>query len=358
MNILFWVPYPTQGPSNRFRVEQYLPYLKQRGVSYSVSSFWSDNGYEVLYGNGRYLKKFFSFTGGMASRVKDIAGLRRFDAVFIHREACPLGTAVLERIVRLKKPVIFDFDDSIFLPSFTSSNKIMRIFKRPDKTKKILALSSQVIAGNKYLADYALQFNKNVRVIPTCIDTDKYNYPVPKAEKKKIVIGWIGTYSTNQYLKLLAEVFSELLKEFPDSIEIKLVGCKQDFFTIPGISYKRWSLDTEIDDLRSFDIGLMPIWDDAWTRGKCSFKIIQYMSMGIPVVASAVGMNNEVVVDGKNGFLVNNNKEWNNRLVQLITDPGLRMRMGREGRKTVEEKFSLKVNAPVFYETISGCVKK
>lgn len=355
MKILFWVPYPTEGQSNRFRVEQYLPYLEKKGIAYSLHPFWGSNAYKILFERGRYFKKIYYFIKGSMNRKKDLIDLSMYDLVFIHREAYPIGRAFLEKVVFNKKPIIFDFDDAIFLPTYSSANSMVRLFKRPGKIAGILKMSNAVIVGNNYLKEYALRYNKNVIVIPTPIDTDKY-FPAKGSPKdnNKIIIGWIGSYTNNQYLGMVRNVLMALMHKYKASIEIRLIGCKNNFLNVPGIIYRNWSLATEISDLQSFDIGIMPIWDDNWTRGKCAFKIVQYMSVGASVVASPVGLNKEIINDGVNGFLAADEKEWFHKLSLLIEDAQMRRKFSLEGISTIEKEYSLKMMAPKFIEILEN----
>ena len=359
MKILFLVPYPIEGPSNRFRVMQYLPFLAGEGIDYYIDSFWETRAYRILYRDGYFLRKVFYFMKGTFRRIVVLSRLSDFDKVFVHREAYPIGGAFIERFIAKRKPLIYDFDDSIFLPSCSRANSIMGMLKRPGKVRDILKQSHLVIAGNEFLRAYSSDFARNTVVIPTPIDTDAY-MPIEESEGhysdagNRVVIGWIGTYTTNQYLLMLKEVFLRLIEKYGDRIEMRLVGCKSNFFDIQGITYRNWSLDNEIKELQGFDIGVMPISDDEWARGKCSFKIIQYMSVGAAVAASSVGMNREIVSDGVNGFLVSTGDEWFDKICRLVEDSLLRRRFVEKGRETVEERYSLRVMVPRFIEALKA----
>jgi glycosyltransferase involved in cell wall biosynthesis len=351
MKVLFWVPYPSEGASNRYRVEQYLPYLKANGIKYALRPFWSSYAYKVLYKRGYYFRKAFFFILGILSRIYDIIRIAQFDIVFIHRESCPINGPFLETILsKLHKPIIFDFDDAIFLPSSSRTNSFIERLKRPEKTAKIITMSKQIIAGNRYLADFALKFNKNVQIIPTSIDTDKF-YPKIKKRREKIVIGWMGSFTTVDFIKEKEGIFIELSKRFSDVI-FKIIGGDFRIEGLTNIISKPWSLDEEIEDLESFDIGIMPIPDNEWTKGKCGFKAILCMSKGIPCVCSPVGVNKEIIIDGKNGFLAVTKEDWIKKLSLLVENEELSRRIGADGRLTVEEKFSLKVNAPKLFEVL------
>lgn len=354
MRILFWVPYPSEGPSNRFRVEQYLPYLTKGGISYSLHSFWSRSAFKVLYKRGHRFKKVFFFIVGTLSRIFDLIQIFRFDIVFIHRESYPIGGAFFERILfYLNKRIIFDFDDAIFLTMSSRCNSFIERFKRPDKIARIIGMSSFVIAGNSYLAKFAEKHNSRTCIIPTSIDTDRYrsDTSVKNAGRDRIVIGWIGSVTTSDFLVPMEGVFRGITKKF-NKAEFKIVGGNASSYNLAGVTGKPWELEKEIEDLRSFDIGIMPIPDSEWAKGKCGFKAILYMSMGIPAVCSPVGVNKEIITDGKNGFFASSEGEWLKALSILIEDHELRDRLGAEGRRTVEEKYSLKANAPKFLEVI------
>lgn len=352
MKILFIVPYPTLGPSNRFRIEQYFPYIKKRGLEYSLRPFYNFNAYDILYKKGYYFKKIFYFFLSAFKRIIDIFRAHYYDVIFIHREAFPLGGIIFEYFFKMSgKKNIYDFDDSIFLPNVSGPNKFINLLKIPSKIKKIIEMNDCVIVGNNYLRDYALNYNKNIIVLPTSIDTDKYSPLINKSQRKNVIIGWIGSNTTLKYLKILKDVFLEVSKRYR-FISFIAVGNGFGDLENLNIEFREWSLESELISLQSFDIGIMPLTDDAWSRGKCAFKAIQYMSVGIPVIASDVGMNKEVIQNGINGFLVNTEREWIDKLGLLIEDPILRQKIGLAGRKTVEQKYSVKVNAPKFLEII------
>ncbi|HDZ77049.1 MAG TPA: glycosyltransferase [Candidatus Omnitrophica bacterium] len=356
MKILFLVPYPTKGPSNRFRVQQYFPIIKKHDIDISLQAFQSERLYDILYSNGKCLLKVILLLQCALRRILCIFTVKRFDIVFIHREVFPFLGAFFVKIIHFLNPnIIYDFDDSIFLSH--SNNSLLKLLRRPSAVGKIIALSRYTIAGNNYLLDYALKFNKNSIVIPTPIDTERFA-PMPvKGEQAKVVIGWVGSRTTSGYLNILSSVFKELLAKFPN-IEVHIIGGEYNF-DHPRLIVKPWSLESEVRNLQSFDIGIMPLDDSKWTRGKCAFKIIQYMSVGIPVVASSVGMNKKVVNNTVNGFLVDNNiREWVDKLSLLINDRKLRKKMGDAGRITVQEKYSVKNNAPKLLDVIDLAAKQ
>lgn len=354
MKVLFMVPYTTEGASNRFRVEQYLPLLSHHGVDSVLRPFLcSSEFYDVLYRSGHTARKGWYFLVSSLNRLLDLVRSREYDLIFIHREAFPLGPAVLEWFLsRSRAPIVYDFDDAIWQPNWSETNRVFRSLKCSAKIGTIMSVSRKVIAGNGYLRDYALQHNSQVSVIPTPVDTDRL-FPVPSMNGRRVVVGWIGSHSSAPYLKMLDGVLPRLASKY--DLRLKIVGGEYRS-PIDQVSTHRWRLDREAADLRSFDIGLMPMPDNPWTRGKCAFKAVQYMAVGIPVVCSPVGMNTEVVQDGINGFLARSEAEWIERLSLLIENPNLRQAMGRAGRAVVEERYSVKANFPKFLRVLESAL--
>lgn len=357
MKILFWSPYPSEGASNRYRIEQYLLYLKQEGIDYKLHSFWGSAAFKILYKKGCYIRKSYFFLLGTIRLLIDIMQISRYTTVFIHREIYPVGGAFFERILHLlKKTIIFDFDDAIFLSASSLSNNFIERFKKPQKMITIIKLSQAVIAGNSYLADFARQYNLRVSIIPTPIDTEKYFPNVNMCHAENIVIGWMGSITTLDFLKSMKRVFIKIHQNF-EQVKFKIIGGDFAINGLPSIICKPWSMEEERGDLRTIDIGIMPMPDNEWTRGKCGFKAILYMSMGIPCVCSPVGMNKEIIKDGENGFLVNSEDEWFEKLSFLIKNTEVRRKIGLAGRKTVEEKYSVAANVARFLDILKSVRK-
>ena len=350
MKILFIQPYPTEGASARYRVEQYVPYLEKNGIKCVIRSFVSTKFYKILYKKELYFKKILYFIQSSIQRFFDIFLAIRSDLIFIHLEAFPLGPPFLEYIFAkvLHKKIIYDLDDAIYIGSTSSANNFLKYLKCPSKIKKIIKISSHVIACNEYLANYAEKYNNNVTVIHTSVDTDKFK-PINREKKENIVIGWIGSHSTAKYLSELKDVFFELSAKY--KFTIKVIGAGEGCdFEILGVNVVQldWSLKDEIAHFQSFDIGVYPLPEDEWTKGKTGFKTIQYMSIGIPCVVSDVGANRDIIKDGINGYLARTKEEWIEKISKLIDDAGLREKIGFAGRKTAEERYSLKINIPKF----------
>lgn len=352
MKILFLVPYPTEGASNRVRVEQFLPYLESKGVKYKIRPFVNRRFYQILYLPSRYIEKTFWFIVCTVNRIFDILRSLDYDIIFIHREAYPFFGAIIESILTgIRKPIIYDFDDAIFLPSTSKQNIYINKFKNPAKVSNIIRMSKYVIAGNNYLRDFAIQFNRNTVVIPSSVDTEKYLPVAEKGDKKSVVIGWIGSNTTESFLYSLEKVFVRL-SELHENLIFKIVGASLKSASLKNMVTKKWNLNEELNDLQGFDIGIMPMPDNLWTKGKCGFKAILYMACGLPVVASPVGVNLEIIDNGVDGFFAKDKDEWVKNLSFLIENEDLRRAMGLKGKEKVLKRYSIDVTAPQFYEAL------
>jgi glycosyltransferase involved in cell wall biosynthesis len=295
------------------------------------------------------VRKGWYFLISSLNRVLDLARSRTCDLIFIQRETFPLGPPGFEWLLaRSGIPIVYDFDDALWIKKPSAANRALGPLTFPAKVASIIRWSRQVIAGNRYLRDYALRFNPRVTVIPTAVDTDRFR-PRPRAQGRVVTLGWIGSHSTASYLKLLDPVLPRLARRY--EICLKVVGGTYDCEDV-RVSNHEWRLDREVADLQSFDIGLVPLPDDEWTRGKCALKAIQYMAVGLPVVCSPVGMNAEVVQDGVNGFIAQSEADWVDRTAALIEDRALREQMGRRGRALVEDRFAVTSNVAALVQVL------
>lgn len=350
---------PNRSPSQRFRYEQYLQYLAENGFEHDFSYLLDEVDDKAFYSKGNYLKKLQILLKSIEIRLFDLVVANRYDIIFVQREAFMLGTAIFEKLyARSKAKLIFDFDDSIWLHNVSEANKMVGFLKSGSKTKEIIAVADMVFAGNQYLANYALQFNKNVKIIPTTVDTDKF---VPVAadfspqpvdfyglksvateEADKIVeIGWTGSFSTIEHLRFGLPVLYAIKEKYGAKVRFKVIGDSSFADTRIGVQGIAWNSETEVADLQTIDIGIMPLPDNEWTRGKCGFKGLTYMSLGIPTVMAAVGVNNEIIMDGENGFLATSEESWIEKLSLLVENQLLRQQLGRAGRQTVIDRYSI-----------------
>ena len=235
---------------------------------------------------------------------------------------------------------MFDFDDAIWLPDTSPANRRMRWLKRPQKVPRLIGLADQVWAGNDYLAEYARRFNDAVHTVPTTVDTDRHR-PCPAGNGASVCLGWTGSPSTIKHFELAVPVLLRIRERFGDRVALKLIGDPTYRNDALGLIGAPWRKDSEVDDLCDIDVGLMPLPDDEWAKGKCGLKALQFMSLQMPVVTSPVGVNTTIIADGENGYLATSDDEWFERLCALIESPDLRRQIGAAGRQTVVERYSV-----------------
>jgi glycosyltransferase involved in cell wall biosynthesis len=333
---------PNRAPGQRFRFEQFYDYLESNGFQCVHSNYISGNDDYYLYRKGKYIQKFRILLKAIFTRIKDISRANEFDVIFIHREAFLLGSTFFERrFSKSRAKLVYDFDDSIWLGDTSDANKKLRWLKYPGKIAKIISISDMVFAGNEYLAKYASYYNSNIKIVPTTIDTEEYKRSsVNKVNDGKVCIGWTGSITTIKHFEYAIPALSRLKMKYGDKLVVKVIGDKNYSNEELDIKGQGWSKENEISELSSFDIGIMPLPDDEWSKGKCALKGLQYMALEIPAVISPVGVNKDIIKDGVNGFLASSDNEWFEKLSRLIDDTGLRENMGKEARKTVLEQYS------------------
>jgi glycosyltransferase involved in cell wall biosynthesis len=350
MKILFVVPYPAgKAPSQRFRFEQYLPLLTEAGYTWHLASFINLATWDILYKPGHAAAKVAGILMGFLRRFILLFSVSQYDFVFIHREASPIGPPVFEWLVAklLKKRILYDFDDAIWLPNTSDANKIVAGVKWHHKVGSICRWAYKVSCGNEYLANYARQFNNQVIVNPTTIDTvHLHNKVRNQITSDRLVIGWTGTHSTLKYIEQVVPVLGKLEQEF--DFEFRVISNQPPRLPLKSLVYVPWKKETEIADLLQFHVGLMPLEDDIWAKGKCAFKALQYMALGEPALVSPVGMNTEVVKDGYNGYVCASAADWEGALRKLLLTPTLRSELGHNARHTIEERYSVTANLPNF----------
>jgi glycosyltransferase involved in cell wall biosynthesis len=341
--VLALVPYPTgRAPGQRYRIEQWRPFLEKEGFRIDFAPFLPPWAMDVLYQQGNLLTKAQAMLLGYAQRLRHVRDLRRYDLFFVYREAMLLGPSWIERLAAKRGPVVFDFDDAIFLREVSEANRWVGKLRPSGKTATLCRLAKHVTVGNETLATFARRHNPAVTVIPSTIDTIAYT-PRPRPPNPRPVVGWTGSPTTVKYLEALHPVLLGLRAAL--DFEMRVVGARLD---LPGINVRcvPWNASTEADDLRPMDVGLMPLSDDEWSRGKGGMKALQYMALSIPPVVSPVGANREIVQDGHNGFHASHPAEWVQKIVLLLQDGQLHARLGAEARRTVERYYSAAVQAP------------
>ena len=346
---LILYPYDT-APGQRFRIEQWEHYLSEYGIEIDYYPFADNDLSRIMPQNGKFIAKVSRLCVALLKRISHLFVIRKYDLVFVYRAAAMIGPAWLEQIMRLTgRPIIFDFDDAIFMPDTAAANKLFSWAKFSGKTASICKLSTAVTVGNEWLAEYSRQYNKNTFVVPTSIDTNAYQ-PIAKEKSDKIVVGWTGSSTSQYHLEMFESMLNKLLQN--QSVEIRVISNREPTFKTIPYTWREWSPETEVNELGAFDIGIMPNPDDEWSKGKCALKALQYMSMAIPTICSDVGANREVIQHGKNGFLAKTEADWLDYLGDLIQDSSLRTRIGDEARRTVVEKYSMSQCAELFRNVI------
>jgi len=352
---LMSAPYDTS-PSQRYRLEQWEPLLRERGVDITYASFEDEELHALIYKHGMIWKKLQLVTRGLGRRLSLVRKVKDYDLVYILREAALLGPPIFERLIAQSGvPMVFDFDDAIFVSYRSPSNGYLSYLKFASKTKTICRIASHVMVGNPYLADYARQVNDHVTVIPTTIDTEKYRVPQRREKTGPPVIGWTGSHSTVQHLDTLRGALKKLAEK--ESFRLRVIGTPT--YELPPVEVEamRWRADTELEDLSAIDIGMMPLPDDRWSKGKCGLKALQFMAAGIPTICSPVGVNTDIIQDDENGFLAATEDEWVEKLSRLLRSAELRQRLGHAGRVTVEEKYSAITQTPRVYEIFKSVLR-
>lgn len=343
-------------PGQRYRLEQWEPLLRKNGVEITYSPFESTELHALLYKTGNMGKKLSLVAEGVSRRFSMMKSVRDYDVVYVFREAALLGPPFFERwIHRSGVPMVFDFDDAVFVSYRSPTNGYLSYLKFASKTKSICRMSAHVMAGNPYLAEYARQVNANVTIVPTTIDTEKYTVRERANESEMPTIGWTGSFSTVQHLDTLRSVLQKLARQA--RFRLRVIGTPT--YKLDGLDVEAmpWRSVTELEDLQAIDIGIMPLPDDAWSKGKCGLKALQFMALGIPTVCSPVGVNTEIIHDGENGFIANSEDEWIEKLGRLLHSPDLRYQLGRAGRTTVETRYSANVQAPRVFELLRSVVR-
>lgn len=349
-NLLMFFPYPLkQAPSQRFRFEQYFNTLVDGGIKYKAYSFLSPKGFNKLYSSGSLgLLPFFIV--GFIRRTFHIFKCFKVDFVFIHREVTPIGPPVFEWIIAkvLRKKIIYDFDDAIWLDDPEEKGTLKSKLKWKGKVAKICKWSWKVNVGNEFLDDFARQFNDNVSIIPSVVNTDRVHNPAifTKPHSDVVTIGWTGTHSTLQYLNNIVPALQKIEKK--NKINILIIANKRPNLPLQSLLFKPWKKEMEVPDLMAIDIGIMPLTNDKWSQGKGGFKIIQYLALGIPALASPVGINNKLIKNGETGYLCSSLEEWENNLQNLIDSTSERKRLGTNGRKFIIENYSVVATAGKF----------
>ncbi len=340
--VLFVAPHRKgRSPGQRFRFEQYIAYLEQNNFECEYSFLLNEVDDKVFYAKGKFARKIVISIKCLFIRIKDLLRANRYDVIFIFREAYFFGNTFIEYLLsKSRAKLIFDFDDAIWNLDISEGNKSFHWLKKPKKTATIISYCDVVFAGNKYLSNYAQQFNENVGIIPTTINTEEYTFKHVKKSQPGICIGWSGSITTIKHFEYAIPFLQKIKEKYADKVYFKVIGdqtYRNNDLNIVGLS---WKADNEISDLCEIDIGIMPLPNDEWSKGKCGLKGLQYMALNIPTIMSPVGVNTNIIRDGINGFLASTDEEWVEKLSMLIESTELRKKIGDAGCTTVKENYS------------------
>jgi len=368
MKLLLLSRYGRKGASSRLRSYQYLPILREFGFEIDVAPLLDDSYLEDLY-NGRKKKKV-NLAHRYLARFLKVISYRKYDLLWIEKELFPwLPSWVEEWLSAFGGKYIVDYDDAVFHRYDMLENELQKKIIG-SKIDRVMKGAELVIAGNDYLAERAVKSGaKKVEYIPTVIDLDRY--PMGNGVKNKRItavqnknfeivqdeifkIGWIGSPVTAQYLYHVEPALTQVCRN--NKACLKTIGAGPLKMKNIIVKDLPWSEETEVSSIDNFDVGIMPLPDEPWTRGKCGYKLIQYMACGKPVIASGVGANIEIIDHGRNGFLVNSENEWVKAFTRLSKDRGLREKMGRCGREKVESEYCIQVTAPKLIRILQACM--
>lgn len=362
--MLVLCPYP-QGVAagQRLKYEQYFDDWRANGWDITVSSFMDRAMWDIVWEKGNLGKKVLGVLRGHMRRLRDMLRVWRYDAVYVHMWLTPFGTSAFERLTRAQaKALIYDVEDNILsgqaLPSAEDPNAIARLLKGPGKTRYLVAHADAIVVASPFLVEpyAAIARAGRVHCISPSVDFHRIVPAAPDAVPNPVpVVGWTGTFSSRVYLDLLANVFRRLAERVP--YRLRVIGNFD--YSLPGVDVDvvRWTAEREAEDLQSLDIGVYPLVDDAWSRGKAGLKIIQYQAAGLPCVASDVPLSRQQLREGETGFLVNNEDQWVDSLERLVRDPALRRRMGVAGRSDAVGQYSHEATSGKYLRVLSQALE-
>ena len=348
INVLGLALYGPLAASNRYRLGHYVDGLKSHGINLQISPLLGDEYVRRRFSNNALPMRAMLHSG--INRLQTISK-NKYDISFLHCELFPFMPGWLERQLLSAKPYIYDFDDAFYLKyRLGKLGKLSPVLG--GKFDTVIRGAAAVTAGNSALKSYAENFNSAATLFPTVVDTDRY-LPARQKRNAEFTVGWIGSPSTAPYLGLIKSALAQLAIE--GQVKLVVIGGKAPEIDRINVVEIPWSEATEVELINSFDVGVMPLPDDDWARGKCAFKLIQYMACGIPVIGSRVGANIDVVTP-ECGFLPNSMSEWLDAFRAIRDDISMSERMGQEGRVRIEECYSLKRNLPVLSNMIRQVV--
>jgi glycosyltransferase involved in cell wall biosynthesis len=349
--ILVLTKYGSLAGSSRYRFYQYLPYLQSQGFDITLAPLF-DNQYVANVNVGK--RKISNVLPLYFQRLWQSLTYQQYDLLWIEKELLPYLPAWIEKIVVQNIPYVVDYDDAQFHGYDQSKVPLVKLILS-DKINKVMANAKLVIAGNEYIATTATKAGADrVAIIPTVIDLNRYSAKDLTIKNESFNIGWIGSPSTSIYLESVQPVFKQLAQKY--NCKFTLIGSGQLELQDISLEIKDWSESSEVADIKKLDVGIMPLKNTLWDRGKCGIKLIQYMACSLPVVGSPVGVNQEIIEHGVNGFCATSPNEWTEYLSILAEDAQLRSVMGAKGRLSVESNYCLQVTAPKLAQLLRSCI--
>ena len=328
----------------RLKYEQYFNHWESNGYSIKTSSFMDEEMWSVVYTKGNLIKKIVGTIKGYIQRVRQIFSISDYDLVYVFMWVTPFGFSFFERVYKhLSNKLIYDLEDNAMMGKSNKLNPLMSILRGTGKVKFLVKNADHVITSSPFLNEDCLKtnINKSCTYVSSSIDMERFTVKNNYSNSDTIVIGWTGTFSSLPYLDDIRDVFLELRKKV--NFKLRIIGNFD--YDFPGIDLEviRWSKENEINDLNGIDIGIYPLPKDKWVLGKSGLKAIQYMSLGLPTVATDVGTTPMIINHMENGLLVSDRDDWVNALETLIKDPALRKKLGSKARTHMEENYSTEV---------------
>ena len=355
--LLFICPYPINTvPGQRLKYEQYFNFFEENNFSCEVRSFFNIDEYKILYSKGKLFQKIGAVLKGYLRRLYTLFELRNYDLTYIFLNVTPLGGSLFEKVFRFfSKKIIYDIDDLVYLNKYYKENKLAKYFRYPSKYFYLMKSSDHVITCTSYLDNFVKKYNKKTTNISSTVHTKIYT-PKKFNRSNKIVVGWTGSFSTLPYLNLINNVILETQEMF--GCDLHIISSKKEKFNYKKYKSIVWNSKNEVKDLKLIDIGLYPLPNEEWVKGKSGLKAIQFMSLGIPVIATNTEINRKVILNNKTGFLVNTEEEWLEALKKLIINKKKRERMSKNSIYHVKKNFSVDANKYKYLKIIKSLTKE
>lgn len=344
-------------PGQRSSIELWESVLEPKGIHIHYAPFETDRLREILYHRGRHVSKATEMMRAYFHRLKLLRDLDRYDAVFVYREAALLGPAFLEKLIAGRgKPIIYQLDDPLYVPYVSPANGYLSYLKVFSKVADICGISKVIIVNSTHHREYASQYNKNIWQVPSVVDTRQYVFrpDLLQSDTDSVCLGWSGSPTTLANIRLVAGPLRELAQRVAHRVHF--IGGMH--FDLPGVSFtaQEWCAETEVEDLRKMQVGIVPLPVNEWNKRKFYMKTVQYMALGIPPVATPLGSNPEVIEHGVTGFLADTHDEWVSYLTQLITDHDLRLSMAHKAARVAQERYSLEGNTAKIIDAFRSAI--